>query len=218
MTLIIYYIPGISASFIGAMDALIGKTSKLDTPYVLRSKLINSIGSDGEPGPLNTSPYLDSLKERVRWALKHLETLLGDYSVVGRAKLKAFYEYIIKLFIELKEMCPDWMATPFAVVIALMLALIISILLVHAPGIFRNRHALRLEWELRLLQWKSNQRMKRSIKSRDWELLFEMVENLREVDEQRARGGRIPPRLSPGTNSRRAVDIAVERLKYELLR
>ena len=217
MTFPTYYISSVPVSVIRATDALIDKTSRLDTPCVLRSNLINPIGSNGEPTSLNTPPHLESLRERVRQALKYLETLLGDYSVIGRAKLKAFYEYIMKLFIELKEMCPDWMSSAFAVAIGLMLALIISILLVHASILFRNRRALQLEWELRLLQWKFNQRMKHSIKSRDWELLLEMVENLREVDEQRARGGRIPPRLAPGSNLRRAVDISVEMLKYELL-
>ena len=107
MTFPTYYISSVSVSFIRATDALIDKTSRLDTPCALRSNLINSIGSNGEPTSLNTSPYLESLSERVRRALKYLETLLGDYSVIGRAKLKAFYEYIMKLFIELKEMCPD---------------------------------------------------------------------------------------------------------------
>ena len=217
MTCTIYHISGVSASFIRDMDAFINKPSRLDTPCVLRNNLINPIGSNGEPSPLNTWPSLDSLSERVQRARKYLETLLGDYSAIGRAKLKAFYKYMIKLFEELREMCPDWMTISFAVAIALMIAFIIGMLLLHAPGMSRNKRALKLEWDLRVLQWKNNQKMKLSSKSGDAELLRQMIENIREVDETRARGGRIPPRLSPGSNSRRAVDISIELLKYELM-
>ena len=107
MTLIIYYISNVSVPFIQATAAFIDKTFELGTPCALHNNLINHIGSNGEPSLPDLSSYLDNLIELVRQALEYLDKLLGDYSVMGRAKLKALYDYVIKLFEDLIKMCPD---------------------------------------------------------------------------------------------------------------
>ena len=218
MTLIIYYISNVSVPFIQAAATFIDKTFELDTPYVLHSNLINHIGSDSGPSSPDLSSYLDNLIELVRQALEYLDKLLGDYSVMGRAKLKALYDYVIKLFEDLIKMCPDWMSVPFAVTIALMLALIVSLLLSHAPGIIRGREALKLEWELRLLRWKESQRLKQSRRSEQEKRLRQALKNLLYVDKTWADGGQVPSRYIPGSSSRRSINISVELLKYELMR
>ena len=212
-----YNIPDIFVPFIRAVATLIDKTPELVTPHTLFNNLINYIGSGDGLKPADLSSYLDRLLERVKRAKEYLEKLLHDYSVIGRANLKAFYEYIIGLFEELKKMCPDWMAIPFAVAIALLIALIMSILLFQARGIVENRRVRAVENELQLLQWHNTQIMDQSIRSERAERLCRMMENLRLIDKRWDDGGRIPAGFLRGAAQRREIDISIEILKCQLI-
>ena len=109
MTYPIFNISDVSVILIQSTVAATYKILELINPRNLLSSLINYIqsNSEGEPKPSDVSPYLESLYERLLRAQKYLEELLHDHSVIGRANLKALYEYIIGLFEQLRKMCPD---------------------------------------------------------------------------------------------------------------
>ena len=222
MTFTVYINPDVSVPFIRAAAALIEKTFGPATPYALPNKSTSCIESGNGPKLPDTSSHLERLLRLVREAKEYLEKLLSDYSVAGKAKLKAFYDYVIWLFEELRKICPDWMLTPLALAIGLIIAFIISVLICYAPGIIRNERAQKLERELREAQWlhtqRMNQSMNQSIRWEQWKKLRKMQSYISRTDARRILGYDTPEGLVPGHPERRSIDMAIEVLKYELMR